>query len=143
MAPVAFEGGSVPLGRTLVLGLLSALALLPAFGQVGHPAKGSWLGFWGPSETERRRILLDLDWRDRRIVGTINPGPHGVPIDRAEIDYDTWTMTIEADMPLESGGKARYVATGKLENLGSWVNRRYSGTYRHGDETGTFILTLN
>jgi hypothetical protein len=38
---------------------------------------------------------------------------------------------------------ARYVATGTLENLGSWTNRRYSGTYRHGDERGTFLVTLN
>jgi hypothetical protein len=133
----------VPFVRKLVLGFASALVVLPALAQVGHPAKGSWLGFWGPSETERRRILLDLDWRNRQVIGTINPGPNAVPIDRVEIDYDTWTMTIEADMPLANGRKARYVATGKLENLGSWVNRRYSGTYRHGDETGTFILTLN
>jgi len=133
----------VHFGRKLVLGLLSSLTLLPALAQVGHPAKGSWLGFWGPSETERRRILLDLDWRDRQVAGTINPGPNAVKIDRVNIDYDTWTMTIEADMPLSNGKAAPFVATGKLENLGSWVNRRYSGTYRHGDETGTFILTLN
>lgn len=128
---------------TLALGLLLALAALPSAAQVGHPAKGAWLGFWGPSEAERRRILLALDWKDRKIVGTINPGPNAIDIDRAEIDYATWTMTIEADMPTKNGEVARYVATGKLENLGSWLNRRYSGTYRHGDETGTFILTLN
>ena len=127
----------------LVLGVLLALAALPASPQVGHPAKGSWLGFWGPSEAERRRILLLLDWEDRQVVGTINPGPSAVEIDRVAIDYATWTMTIEADMPLANGGTARYVATGRLENLGSWVNRRYSGTYRHGDESGTFVLALN
>jgi hypothetical protein len=88
-------------------------------------------------------MFLLLDWENREIVGTINPGPNGVPLDRAEIDYATWTLTIEAQMPLESGGTAPYVATGKLENLGSWVNRRYSGTYKHGAETGTFLLTLN
>jgi hypothetical protein len=111
--------------------------------QVGHPVKGSWLGYWGPSETEQHRILLVLDWENREIVGTINPGPNAVPIDRAEIDYSSWVLTIEADMPVEDGGTARYVATGQLENLGSWVNRRYSGTYRHGSEAGTFSLTLN
>ena len=129
--------------RRLVLSLLLGAAALPAFSQVGHPAKGSWLGYWGPNEAERRRILLALDWKDRQVVGTINPGPNAVPIDRVGIDYDTWTMTIEADMPVANGRTARYVATGKLENLGSWVNRRYSGTYRLGDETGSFILTLN
>jgi hypothetical protein len=66
-----------------------------------------------------------------------------VPLDRAELDLSTWTLTIEANMPREGGDAARYVATGKLENLGSWINRRYSGTYRHGNEGGTFTLTLN
>ena len=127
----------------LFLGLLLALATLPAFPQVGHPAKGAWLGFWGPSEAERRRILLALDWRNQQVVGTINPGQNAIEIHRAEIDYATWTMTIEADMPLTNGKTARYVATGKLDNLGSWVNRRYAGTYRHGDENGTFSVTLN
>jgi hypothetical protein len=126
-----------------VLGALLALAAMPASPQVGHPAKGSWLGFWGPSDEERRRMLILLDWEDRQVVGTINPGPRGVEIDRVDIDYATWTMTIEADMPLANGEAARYVATGTIENLGSWLNRRYSGTYRHGDETGTFILALN
>jgi hypothetical protein len=132
----------VQTGR-LVLGALLTLAALPAAPQVGHPAKGSWLGFWGPSDDERRRMLILLDWEDRQVVGTINPGPRGVEIERVEIDYATWTMTIEADMPLADGSAARYVATGTIENLGSWLNRRYSGTYRHGDETGTFILALN
>jgi hypothetical protein len=115
----------------------------PVLAQVGHPVKGSWIGYWGPSETERNRMLLVMDWENREIVGRINPGPNGVDIDRAEIDYDTWTLTIEADLPTAGGGMARYVATGTLENLGSWTNRRYSGTYRHGDERGTFLVTLN
>jgi hypothetical protein len=87
--------------------------------------------------------LLVLDWREREVVGTINPGPNGIEVDRVAIDYATWTMTVEADVPLANGTTGRYVATGKLENLGSWVNRRYSGTYRHGDETGMFTLVLN
>lgn len=127
----------------ICLGLLLALTAMPSLAQVGHPAKGSWLGYWGPNDAERNRILLALDWRNREIVGTINPGPNAVEIDRVEIDYATWTMTIEADMPLPNGKTARYVATGKLDNLGSWLNRRYAGTYRHGDETGTFLMTLN
>jgi hypothetical protein len=131
---------------TALRGLLVAMALAigtPVVAQVGHPAKGSWLGFWGPDDGSRNRILLLLDWENREIVGTINPGRNAVTIDSAEIDYDTWTMTLEARMPVDGGGSATWVAVGKLENLGSWVNRRYSGTYTHGDETGTFLVTLN
>lgn len=124
-----------------VAAMLAAAAPLAA--QVGHPAKGSWLGYWGTSAENRNRMLLVLDWEDRRIVGRINPGRNAVEVRQAEIDYDTWTLTLEADMPTAGGGTAPFVATGKLENLGSWVNRRYSGTYTHGDEQGVFLLTLN
>ena len=128
--------------RSACLALLAAAAM-PALAQVGHPAKGSWIGYWGTSEADRNRILLLLDWENRQLVGVINPGRNAVPIARADIDYDTWTMTIEAEMPKDDGGTALWVAEGRLENLGSWTNRRYTGTYRHGDETGRFALVLN
>jgi hypothetical protein len=131
---------------TALRGLLVAAGLAiaaPVSAQVGHPAKGSWLGFWGPDDASRKRILLLLDWENREVVGTINPGRNAVTIDSAEIDYSTWTMTLEAQMPVDGGGTAAWVAVGKLENLGSWVNRRYSGTYTHGGESGTFLVTLN
>jgi hypothetical protein len=125
-------------------GLLALLATVaPALSQVGHPVKGSWSGYWGPRPDDRTRMLLVLDWEDNEIVGTINPGPNAVAIERAELDLSTWTLTLEANMPVGAGGTAPYVATGKLENLGSWINRRYSGTYRHGQDNGTFSLTLN
>lgn len=126
--------------------LAASLAVaLPALSQTGHPAKGSWSGYWGPDEASQRRMLLLLDWADNEITGTINPGRNGVEIDRSALDVDTWTLTLEADMPRSAGSDdtARFVARGKLENLGSWTSRRYSGTYRLGDETGTFLLTLN
>jgi len=129
------------LSGTLALCLLA----LPAVSQVGHPARGSWSGYWGPDADDQRRMLLLLDWRDNRISGTINPGRNGVTIDAATLDVDGWQLTIEAAMPVERGSDltAPFEATGKLENLGSWTNRTYSGTYRFGDETGTFSLSLN
>lgn len=111
--------------------------------QTGHPAKGSWLGYWGPSASEQRRMRLLLDWENRAVTGTINPGRNGVQIDTTAIDYDTWTLTIEADMPTPQGDTARFVATGVLDNLGSWTNRRYTGTYTFGSESGMFELLLN
>ena len=130
--------------RRILLSAATALIVaMPAAGQVGHPAKGSWLGYWGADDTNRNRMLLVLDWEDQQVVGTINPGRNGAAIERATIDYDDWTMTIEARLPVDGGEPAHFVATGKLENLGSWVNRRYSGTYTHGGQSGTFSLTLN
>jgi hypothetical protein len=133
-----------PKGLRSTLFALCLAAALPVLAQTGHPVKGTWSGYWGPNENQPHRILLQMDWVDRQIVGTINPGPHAVKIDKADLDVTDWTLTIEANMPRDSGGgTARWVATGKLENLGSWTNRRYSGTYRFGNETGKFVVALN
>jgi hypothetical protein len=88
-------------------------------------------------------MLLLLDWKDNALVGTINPGPNAVKVEKADLDVSTWELRIEANMPTGDGHTARYVSTGKLENLGSWTNRRYSGTYEFGKERGTFVLALN
>lgn len=122
---------------------LAAPAIAPAEAQTGHPAKGTWLGFWGPNDDAQERLILVLDWENRALSGVLNPGPDAIPITSAEIDYDTWTMVVEADLPSDGGAAQQWVATGKLENLGSWTNRRYSGTYTYGDETGAFTATLN
>jgi hypothetical protein len=130
-------------GRLLAL-LVGSLALVaPAQAQTGHPAKGTWLGFWGPNEADQTRLILLLDWENRELNGVLNPGPNAIALDRADIDYDTWTMVLEADLPVEGGATERWVATGTLENLGSWTNRRYSGSYSLGGETGAFTATLN
>ena len=124
-------------------GLLATLVFGTAFAQAGHPVKGSWSGYWGPSEAQKRRILLVLDWKNNEIVGTINPGPNEVKIEKATLDVTNWTLRLEAHMPTAAGKTAHYVTTGKVENLGSWSNRRYSGTYELGDERGTFAVALN
>jgi hypothetical protein len=126
---------------TSVLAII--LLSVAAMAQTGHPAKGSWLGYWGPDASDQRRIRLLLDWDNRTVTGTINPGRNGVAIDAAAIDYDNWALTIEADMPTSDGDTARFVATGVLDNLGSWTNRRYAGTYTFGSESGTFEFMLN
>ncbi len=130
--------------RRLFLGFFLATSVAAAaIAQVGHPAKGSWSGYWGTSNETKRRILLLLDWRDRQISGVINPGPNQVAIDKAELDVATWTLRLEAQMPTASGARAPFVTTGQLTNLGSWTARTYSGTYVFGDETGRFTVTLN
>lgn len=129
------------LGLAALLSALAALAA-PAFAQVGHPAKGTWLGYWGPVGGVQHRMVLKLDWVERELRGTINPGPRATAITHANLDYDTWTLTVEAQMPGSPDGPARWVGTGKLENLGSWTNRRYSGTYQWGTESGNFQVIL-
>jgi hypothetical protein len=132
------------MNRSAFCGLLLATTLAATVvAQVGHPAKGSWSGYWGTSDATKRRILLLLDWRDQKISGVINPGPNQVPIDKAELDVATWTLRLEAQLPDGSGAKKPFTTTGKLTNLGSWTTRTYAGTYVFGDETGRFTTTLN
>jgi hypothetical protein len=85
--------------RTLTLAALLAMVAAPLCAQTGHPAKGSWSGYWGPSEAAKKRVLLLLDWRDNEIVGTINPGANAVKVEKATLDVDTWTLTLDANMP--------------------------------------------
>jgi hypothetical protein len=127
----------------LLASITSAALATAALAQVGHPAKGSWSGYWGSNDAAKRRILLLLDWRDRQLTGVINPGANQVAIEEAELDVETWTLRLEAQMPTPSGRKAPWVATGQLTNLGSWTTRTYAGTYVFGDETGRFTVTLN
>jgi len=129
--------------RGVGLLLLCLVVAGVAVAQVGHPAKGSWLGYWGPNDKTRHRLVLNLDWRNRQVVGQFNPGPSASPVTRSDIDYATWTMTVEAQLPDSAGRPQKWVGTGKLENLGSWTNRVYSGTYVFGAEKGTFKLTLH
>ena len=129
--------------RRLSIAAVSVLFVAAASAQVGHPAKGSWSGYWGTSDADKHRILLVLDWRNNALSGTINPGPNAVKLDKVSLDVDSWTMTIEAAMPDASGKKSPFVATGKLSNLGSWTNRTYAGTYSFGAEKGRFTVTLN
>ncbi len=127
--------------RSFYFGIFLSLAL-PATAQLGHPAKGSWTGFYGPNDSDQNRFRLLLNWADQEITGVINPGRKAISLDKVELDYSTWTMTLEAEMPVD-GGIAHFVVTGKLENLGSWTNRLYSGTYTLGSASGEFWLSLN
>lgn len=115
---------------------------LPAVSQTGHPAKGSWAGFLHPiagtESTEDERVRLLIDDHNGELSGTLNPGRRGVDMSSVELEAETWTLTIQADTP-----EGDLEMVGKLENLGSWTNRRYSGFYTRGDEQGTFTITLN
>lgn len=129
--------------RGILVAWGAALLTMAAGAQVGHPAKGSWSGYWGTSDADKHRILLVIDWRDNRLSGTINPGPSAIKIDKADLDVDTWTLTLEAKMPDANGRQLPFITTGRLTNLGSWTNRTYSGTYVFGNEKGRFTVTLN
>jgi hypothetical protein len=58
----------------------------------GHPAKGSFVGEWGPNANTQDTLLVLMDWDGKSITGTINPGPQAIPITKAELNPDDWTF---------------------------------------------------
>lgn len=89
----------------------------------GHPVKGSFVGEWGLNANMQDSLLVLMDWDGKTITGTINPGPQAVPITKAELNPDDWTLHIEGGT-----GAARVVLDGKFENL-TWLGRSLAGTY--------------
>lgn len=124
--------------RILLLCTMLGLAL-PAPAQTGHPAAGSWSGNLIPlSADDSQRVRLLIEAMDGELSGSLNPGRRGVDMSNVSLEAESWTLTIEADMP-----DGKLVMEGKLSNLGSWTNRKFRGAYTLGDTKGTFDITLN
>jgi hypothetical protein len=67
--------------------LLSVLfAAMPVHAQEGQPAKGTWLGHWGPTLTVQSRIVLVIDHDGKTMSGVYQPGPNAVPLKVARLD---------------------------------------------------------
>lgn len=128
--------------RTVVLAA-SLLALFLAgslVAQEGHPLTGTWHGNWGPNPSERHPVVLYMKWDSKNIVGTVNPGPNGVPLATATLDPNNWTVHFEADGKDQSGKPVHIIIDGKIDNLGSY-NRTISGTWTQGAVKGDFKVT--
>jgi hypothetical protein len=124
-----------------LVAILVCLTVSPtALAQYGHPLKGQWSGDWGPGAAARTRVLVDLDWDGKAVVGTLNPGaPNAVKFTRVTAEpvlptYDAWNVRME--------GAGGLVIEGKLVNIGSY-NRTMSGTWMQGGQKGDFKLTRN
>jgi len=112
---------------------------VPALSQTGHPAKGSWSGNLTPFTSEGpERIRLLIESWNGELSGSVNTGRRSVEMTSVELDAETWTLTITANM-----ADGPLMMEGKLSNLGSWTNRKYRGSYTMGDTKGTFDITLN
>jgi hypothetical protein len=119
---------------------LAALAItVSAVAQEGHPLSGVWYGDWGPSATHRNQITVVMSWDGKNVSGIVNPGPESIPLKVATLDSTKWMVHLEAEAKDQKGAPVRFVADGKLENIGSY-NRTLKGTWNHGNVKGDFLL---
>jgi hypothetical protein len=112
--------------------LLSAvLFAAPALAQEGHPAKGTWVGYWGPTATENRVVIV-MDYDGKNLSGTVNPGANAVPIKLARLDITpgtppskpgeiagepTFKLHMEVDTKDAKGNSITIVADGTLRDV--------------------------
>ncbi len=111
-----------------------------AFAQEGHPMSGSWVGDWGPTQAQRNRVVVVLDWTGSALVGTINPGPNAIPVRVATVNPRDWSLHMEADAKDAQGRAVTYVIDGKIDDVQSY-NRTIAGTWRVGGAEGNFSIT--
>jgi hypothetical protein len=103
----------------------------PALAQEGHPAKGTWVGYWGPTATENRVVIV-MDYDGKNLSGAVNPGANAVPIKLARLDITpgtppakpgdipgepTFKLHIEADTKDAKGNSITIVADGTLRDV--------------------------
>ena len=109
----------------LLVCLLACSALaVSAFAQEGHPLKGTWLGDWGPSKTDRNQVAIVMDWDGKQITGQINPGPSAIPIKNGNTRSERLdSFTSKRTRRTTAGQPVHYVVDGKIENLGCTIAR--------------------
>jgi len=126
------------LKAVILFGVLAATALaISAPAQEGHPLTGVWYGDWGTTAAQRNDLTVVMQWDGKTVSGMINPGPDSAAV-KATLDSSKWTVHIESEC-MDKGAKARFVADGKLEDLGSTI-RRLTGTATCGATKGDFKL---
>ncbi|HVH26907.1 MAG TPA: hypothetical protein VM818_09115 [Vicinamibacterales bacterium] len=108
--------------------------------QEGHPMSGSWIGDYGPTKDQRTRVVVVMEWTGKELVGTINPGPNGIPFKVAKVDPNDWSLHIEADGKDAQGRAVSYVIDGTIDDLGTY-NRSIAGTWNVGSVKGDFSIT--
>jgi len=140
--------------RAFRLICLSALLLAApsVWAQEGHPAKGTWVGYWGPTLTAQSRVVLVIDHDGKTMSGVYQPGPNAAPLKVARLDITPGTPAVgvargnsgqapqvpavlpifkvhfEIDARDAKGNPVSIVADGTMNNV-ALPNRSITGTW--------------
>jgi hypothetical protein len=122
-----------------------ALAVSASSAQEGHPLVGSWHGNWGLNGADRKDLTLIIDYTPdgAGITGLVNPGYDQATIQNVVLTIakpTDWNFKFEVDLKDKSGKTTRYVADGKLDQIG-YDQRTLKGTWSAGTAKGDFKLT--
>jgi hypothetical protein len=126
----------------LSLSIFVALCLsvaASAWGQEGHPLKGSWIGVWESNQAHGDDIVVILDWDGSKISGMINPGTDNIEIAAATLDPEDWSIHLEADAVGNDNGALHYVIDGTIRDL-ELPNRYIVGSWRSQSGRGNFEI---
>src|SRR5262245_10441674 len=122
------------------------LAAPPALAQEGQPAKGTWVGYWGPTQTVQSRIVLVIDHDGKTMSGVYQPGPNAVPLKVARLDITPgkpatggrgnqtpailpiFRVYFEIDAKDARGNPVAIVGEGTMNNV-ALPNRSITGTW--------------
>ena len=107
---------------------------ISAFG-AADPLTGTWTGDWGPTETHRNPVTVELKWDGKALSGTVNPGPNAVALQKCTFDPKTGAVHLEADAKSRRGTDIHYVIDGKVEN------NTMTGSWNHDNRKGDFKIT--
>lgn len=113
-----------------------------ALAQEGHPAKGTWVGYWGATATQNRVVIV-MDWDGKNLTGAVNPGANAIPIKLARLDITpgppppkpgdpvgepSFRIHIEAESKDAKGNAISIVADGAMQDV-ALPNRLIAGTW--------------
>lgn len=134
----------MPARALRLIGLMSFLLVAASVhAQEGHPAKGTWVGYWGPTTTVQSRIVLVMDHDGKTMSGVLNPGPNAAPLKVARLDITPGTPSpkegvppilpifkvyFEVDAKDAAGNPVAIVAEGTMHNV-ALPNRWITGTW--------------
>src|SRR5262249_49772146 len=123
-------GGRMRVKASVLVCVLSSLCAVAAMAQRGgsDPLTGTWVGNWGPTETDRNQVRVQLKWDGKALSGTVNPdGPNAVSLQKTIFDPKTMTVHMEAEAAGRGSRTYHYVIDGTVQNgtiSGSWNHDR-------------------
>jgi uncharacterized protein (DUF2147 family) len=108
---------------------------LVAAAAASDPLSGTWTGDWGPTETHRNPVTVELKLDGKTLTGTVNPGPNAVALKNCTFDAKTGAVHMEADTKGRRGNDIHYVIDGKVDG------NTMTGSWNHDNRKGDFKIT--